>query len=96
MELVPVVFRFPHTLVPDAHRVAVVGPFNGWDPSTHLLTKTAEGDWSIRVYLTPGSLVYGFYVDGTFWLDPGDEGHVPNCWGSEYSVRNVGGSSAAS
>ncbi len=95
MELAPVIFRFPRTLAPDAHRVAVVGPFNRWDPSTHLLTKTPEGDWSIKIYLTPGNLVYGFYVDGTFWLDPCDEGRVLNCWGSEYSVRNVGGSPPA-
>jgi hypothetical protein len=23
------------------------------------------------------------------WLDPADEGRVPNGWGSEYSVRHV-------
>jgi len=23
------------------------------------------------------------------WLDPADEGRVPNGWGSEYSIRHV-------
>lgn len=23
------------------------------------------------------------------WLDPGDDGRIPNGWGSEYSVRHV-------
>lgn len=37
--LVPVTFRFPRAFAPGAHQVAVVGPFNGWNPTTHLLTR---------------------------------------------------------
>jgi len=33
--------------------------------------------------------VYYFDVDGAYWLDPNDDGRVPNAWGSEYSVRHV-------
>jgi hypothetical protein len=33
--------------------------------------------------------VYGFDVDGVFWLDPADEGRVLNAWGTEYSTRHV-------
>ncbi len=87
--LTPVVFRFPGTLAPRAGRVSVVGSFNGWDPKAHLLTKTANGDWTITIYLPPGRTVYQFSVDGAFWLDPRDEGRIPNCWGSEYSIRYV-------
>ncbi len=87
--LTPVVFRFPGTLVPRAGRVAVVGSFNGWDPKAHLLTKTANGDWTITIYLSPGRTVYRFSVDEAFWLDPRDEGRIPNSWGSEYSIRYV-------
>ncbi len=87
--LVPVVFRFPGALVPEAGRVAVVGQFNGWSPQVHLLTKAAGGDWTITIYLPPGRTLYHFSVDGAYWLDPYDEGRVPNCWGSEYSLRYV-------
>ena len=87
--LVPVTFRFPGTLVPRARRVAVVGPFNGWNPAAHLLTKTAAGDWAITIYLSPGRTLYQFSVEGISWLDPYDEGRVPNGWGSEYSIRDI-------
>lgn len=87
--LVPVVFRFPDTLVPHARHVAVLGAFNGWNPTVHPLTKTADGDWMITIYLPPGRTVYHFSVDGAFWLDPHDEGRIPNGWGSEYSIRYI-------
>lgn len=87
--LVPVTFRFPSRLAPTAAQVAVVGSFNGWDPTAHPMVRSPEGDWVRTVYLPPGRLVYGFWVDGTLWLDPNDEGRVPNAWGSEYSVRTV-------
>lgn len=89
MTLVPVIFRFPGKLAPRAGQVAVVGPFNGWNPAVHLLTKTADGDWTITIYLPPGHTIYQFSIDGAFWLDPYDEGRVPNGWGSEYSIRYV-------
>jgi len=87
--LVPFVFRFPNALVPTAQRVAIVGPFNGWNPAVHLLTKAAGGDWTITIYLPPGRTVYNFSVDGTLWLDPHDEGRIPSCWGGEYSIRYI-------
>ncbi len=34
-------------------------------------------DWTIYVWLLPGRTVYGFKVDGTFWLDPYDEERMP-------------------
>jgi hypothetical protein len=41
------------------------------------------------VFFPPGRIVYGFDVDGIFWLDPSDEARLPNGWGSEYSIRFV-------
>jgi AMP-activated protein kinase-like protein len=89
MILVPVIFRFPDVLARSAKRVAVLGSFNAWDPMVHLLSKTGDGDWTITIYLPPGRTLYHFSVDGTFWLDPHDEGRIPNGWGSEYSIRHV-------
>lgn len=87
--LLPVTFRFPGRLEPSARRVAVTGPFNRWDPRVHRLQRDGGGDWVITVYLPPGRVVYCFYVDGKPWLDPADQGRIPNGWGSEYSVRYV-------
>lgn len=87
--LVPVTFRFPGDLAPMVHQVAVVGPFNRWDPSSHPLKRTAVGDWTATIQLAPGRTVYEFWVDGVMWLDPADDGREPNDWGSEDSVRYV-------
>ena len=87
--VVPVTFQFPCALAPRASRVSIVGPFNGWNPKVHPMTRTSQGLWTITLYLGPGRTVYCFDVDGTYWLDPHDEGRVPNGWGSEYSIRLV-------
>jgi 1,4-alpha-glucan branching enzyme len=92
--LVPVTFRFPGRLVPTARSVSVIGSFNGWNPAVHRMRRTSDGDWTVTVYLTQGRAVYCFSVDGGMWLDPSDEGRVPNGWGSEYSVRHVAADSA--
>jgi hypothetical protein len=88
--LIPVTFRFPGGLAPAARCVAITGAFNGWNPAVHRLHRDPDGDWMITVYLPPGRIVYCFWVDGTPWLDPADQGRIPNGWGSEYSIRYVG------
>lgn len=87
--LTAVTLRFPGSLAPGASRVAVVGPFNGWDPTVHPLVRTTTGDWTITIYLPPGRVVYHFDVDGAVWLDPNDDGRISNARGSQYSVRHV-------
>jgi hypothetical protein len=88
-DVVPVTFHLPGPRVPTARRVSVLGSFNQWNAQVHRLRKSPEGDWAITIYLSPGRIVYCFDVDGTAWLDLQDDGRVPNCWGSEYSVRNI-------
>lgn len=87
--LVPVTFHFARSSAPRARRVTVTGSFNGWDPKAHPLARNARGDWILTIYLPPGRVVYCFSVDGATWLDPDDDGRMPNGWGSEYSVRYV-------
>jgi 1,4-alpha-glucan branching enzyme len=93
--VVPVTFRFPARLAPAARNVSVVGSFNGWDPAAHPMRRAEDGGWAITVYLPPARVVYTFSVDGVMWLDPEDEGRLPNGWGSEYSVRHVAANSVA-
>jgi hypothetical protein len=61
--------------------VAILGLFNSWDLGlTIRLSKS--------ICLQAGT-VYCFDVGGAYWLDPNDEGRIPNGWGSEYSVRYI-------
>jgi 1,4-alpha-glucan branching enzyme len=85
----PVTFRFAAHLVPTARTVSVVGSFNAWNPATHPMRRAEDDEWTTTVYLSPGRAVYQFAVDGVMWLDPADDGRIPNGWGSEYSVRHV-------
>jgi hypothetical protein len=57
---------------PAAHRVSVVGDFNGWDTHANALTRDpASGLWSGTVALRPGRHVYAFIVDDSIWMrDP--------------------------
>jgi AMP-activated protein kinase-like protein len=87
--VVPVTFCFPVRLAPAARNVSVVGSFNGWNPTAHRMRRATDAEWVITVYLPPSRAVYLFCVDDAMWLDPEDEGRLPNGWGSEYSVRHV-------
>ena len=57
---------------PAAHRVSVVGDFNGWDTHANTLDRDpASGLWSATVALRPGRHVYAFIVDDSIWTrDP--------------------------
>ncbi len=87
--LVSVTFRYPRDRAPQGRRVSVVGSFNGWDPAAHPLERTPRGDWATTVFLPPGRVVYGFWVDGAIRPDPLGEGRLASTRGSEYSVRYV-------
>ncbi len=87
--LLPVTFRFPAHLARTGRTVSVVGSFNGWNPAVHPMRRAEDDNWTTTVYLSPSRVVYLFSVDGVMWLDPEDDGRIPNGWGSEYSVREV-------
>jgi hypothetical protein len=55
-----------------AHRVAVVGDFNRWNPQSAVMERSANSDeWSVTIPILPGRHMYGFMVDDTmFVLNP--------------------------
>jgi hypothetical protein len=57
---------------PNAHRVSLVGDFNGGDVArSPMRDATASGVWTVTVPLKPGRHVYAFLVDDSTWtLDP--------------------------
>lgn len=60
----------------DAHRVALVGDFNGWDRSTHLFKKGKEGLWRAAIPApSRGIYRYRFLVDDTWWAEDPESRH---------------------
>ena len=58
-------------VAPYASNVALVGDFNGWNPSKMPMRRSADGHaWLIDVPLAPGRHVYSFVVDGDLAADP--------------------------
>jgi AMP-activated protein kinase-like protein len=61
--LIPTQFTFRSRV---AHRVTVVGDFNGWDPSANPMRREEGGAlWWANVPLSLGRHVYAFLVDDT-------------------------------
>jgi AMP-activated protein kinase-like protein len=77
-----------------AHRVALVGDFNGWDASTVAtqLTRQEGGAlWSVTVPLLPGRHVYAFMIDDTIvQTDPAAPETTDPDFGVKGSVIIVG------
>jgi hypothetical protein len=73
-------------LLQDAHDVAVVGDFNGWDPKATPMTRSGPGrPWQASARLGQGRVEYAFVVDGRTWIpDP----NAPVAPASEFGGRN--------
>jgi alpha-amylase/alpha-mannosidase (GH57 family) len=48
-----------------AKAVSVVGDFNGWSTTSHPMSKSAGGEWTVTVDLLPGTYQYAFSIDGS-------------------------------
>jgi hypothetical protein len=73
----------------DAHRVAVVGDFNGWRASgTPLRHDAASRRWSATLALRDGEHRYAFVVDGRRWV-PDDARRARTEDGLVYTVLHV-------
>lgn len=77
---------------PSAHRVTVVGDFNGWDATASTMTRDpASGMWSQTLALRPGRHVYAFVVDDSVWMrDPRTPAAPDADFGRPGSVLLVG------
>jgi len=55
----------------NAHRVSVVGDFNGWNPANAPMAQSPDGEWSTTIPVLPGRHIFGFMIDDSiFMLDP--------------------------
>ena len=74
---------------PAAVQVLLAGDFTHW--LQHPIPLQKHGDiWSATVSLTPGAHQYRFVVDGEWRDDPECKLRVPNCYGSENDLVEVG------
>jgi 1,4-alpha-glucan branching enzyme len=80
-----VTFKLPQTAAPDAKSVNIVGDFNNWNMSTHPLQKDRDGDFTIKLELSPGKdYQFRYLIDGSRW---------ENDWHADRYVRSPFGDS---
>lgn len=75
---------------PDAQEVLLAGDFTQWRESAIPLKRRRNGDWEASVRLAPGIYSYRFLVDDTWVDDPTCPTQVPNPFGTQNSVIQVG------
>ncbi|WP_210464581.1 glycogen-binding domain-containing protein [Rufibacter roseolus] len=81
------VFRLPG--YPNAKRVYLAGSFNNWRERDLLMNKTAKG-WELPLFLSHGTHIYKYIVDGEWHHDPTNPETVPNEHNSVNSILRVG------
>jgi len=74
---------------PTAKEVYLAGDFNNWSANGLPMRKTEDGDWRIRVPLSPGCHEFRYIVDGEWKCDPRLRDYVPNPFGSCNCVVKV-------
>jgi 1,4-alpha-glucan branching enzyme len=80
-------FRFS---APAAMSVLLVGDFTHWQQRGIPMRKGKDGIWTAVVSLAPGKYNYRFIVDNEWQDDPECTVRVPNPYGSQNMVRQVG------
>ena len=80
-------FRFS---APAAMGVLLVGDFTHWQQRGIPMQKGKDGIWTATVALPPGKHTYRFLVDGEWRDDPECTLRVPNPYGTQDMVRQVG------
>jgi hypothetical protein len=80
-------------VAPHAARVAIVGDFNHWNPTTLPMRRSADGQtWEVEVKLPAGRYSYAFLIDGTIAPDPAAPRGSADDFGKPNSVLMVRGS----
>lgn len=72
-----------------ARSVAVTGDFTNWSPEGVALSQIRDGEWAVKLELTPGEHQYRLRVDGEWRDDPSARRTVPNPFGTANSVLTV-------
>lgn len=81
-----VTFRLPRDV--EADTVAIVGDFNGWDPSKHQMEQLKSGEYKLIMDLDQDQeYEFRYLVDGDRWYnDQQADRYVTNEFGGENSL----------
>jgi len=82
-----VTFSLPSAIAQTAKTVNVVGDFNNWDRSMHLMKKSKNGKFSLSLNLEKNKeYKFRYLIDDTNWETDWDtDSVVPIPWGDEYN-----------
>jgi 1,4-alpha-glucan branching enzyme len=75
---------------PKATSVLLVGDFTEWQQNAIALSRGPDGVWTTSIKLPPGTHRYLFIVDGEWCDDPACTQKLPNPYGGNDMVRQVG------
>lgn len=75
---------------PTAQSVLLVGDFTQWLKEPIALHKEVDGIWKGTAWLAPGTYHYRFLVDNEWCDDPQCKVRVPNPFGTQNDVIQVG------
>lgn len=79
------------TKTPTAKEVFVAGTFNDWNPRSHPLTRTGDGNWVRTLDLPAGRYEYKFVIDGEWCCEPRcDKAYegCPKCVANQFGTMN--------
>lgn len=76
-------------VAPDAKEVYIAGDFNEWNPTSHPMQRSPDGNWLVQVLLPHGHHRYWFLVDGKPTLDPRAQGVSRNEKNERVSLMSV-------
>ena len=76
---------------PEAESVMLAGDFTDWENAARKMRKLKSGNWKTTVSLEEDKTIqYRFLVDGQWVDDPDCQNRIPNGFGGENCVRQVG------
>lgn len=76
--------------LPDAQSVSLLGDFNAWDASKHVMKKGKNGVWKAEVKLAPGEYQFLYFADQRQWVPDESCGRITSSLGTENSIAVVG------
>lgn len=74
---------------PKAKKVSIAGTFNNWNTDKNIARKDSQGNWIIKLDLTPGKYEYKFFVDGQWANDPSCKKVVSNQFGTQNCILEI-------
>ena len=66
----------------NAKSVSLLGDFNGWDETRHVMQEAENGKWRKVLFLPDGTYEYKFLVDGRWENDPINAHMTVNSFGT--------------